>query len=87
MTSNTTSSAEPYPGIPYGVFYSIRLLMGVFSILGNALLMAAIIRFKNLRTSANVILFSLAVADFCTTLTGPVSLAVTFLQGKFLFHR
>ena len=82
MQFNNTTTREEYPGIPHVYYYPIRSLEGFISIFGNALLIVSVVKFKNLKTAANMILLSLGVADLATSLTGYLSMAVVILQGN-----
>ena len=85
MNNTSLETSEAHLRSTYIItFYCVQYFEAVLSITGNTLLLVSIIKFRNLQTCANMILFSLAVSDICSSLTGtslPTTVAV--LQCKY----
>ena len=79
---NNSSEGSPvnvnsFGSIPYFV---LCFLQSIFIVVGNSFVIAAVIRFKRLRTVTNVFVCSLALADVCIGLIGCISTTVFVLR-------
>eukprot|EP00112_Aurelia_sp_Birch-Aquarium-sp1_P018711 Seg4503.3 transcript_id=Seg4503.3/GoldUCD/mRNA.D3Y31 product="5-hydroxytryptamine receptor 6" protein_id=Seg4503.3/GoldUCD/D3Y31 len=63
MANNTTLTKPPAPLVVYWEVWSIYIILGIFIIVGNALMIAIYITWKQLRTPTNTFLVMLATAD------------------------
>ena len=59
---------------------ALRNLEALITIFGNLLTIIIIVRYKRLHTSSNVLIVSLAVADFVTGLSTPVGTPGNIIQ-------
>ena len=57
------------------IYHVLRNIQGLITIFVNLLTIIVIVRYKRLHTSSNVLIVSLAVADFITGLSTPVVLS------------
>ena len=62
------------------IFLALRNLEALITIFGNLLTIIVIVRYKRLHTSSNVLIVSLAVADFVTGLSTPVGTPGNVIQ-------
>ena len=62
------------------IFLAFRNLEALITIFGNLLTIIVIVRYKRLHTSSNVLIVSLAVADFVTGLSTPVGTPGNVIQ-------
>lgn len=70
--AENSSFKDPVFDIIYHVLHNIQ---GLITIFVNLLTIIVIVRYKRLHTSSNVLIVSLAVADFITGLSTPVVLS------------
>ena len=57
------------------IYHVLRNIQGLITIFVNLLTIIVIVRYKRLHTSSNVLIVSLAVANFITGLSTPVALS------------
>ena len=62
------------------IFLALRNLEALITIFGNLLTIIVIVRYKRLHTSSNVLIVSLAVADFVTGLSTLVGIPGNVIQ-------
>lgn len=83
-SENNTASCGTITGI--SIIKCIpMILIGVASFSGNALVLSAIYRFKNLQTFSNAYVGSLALTDVLASLLMPFSYTTVLLNGRWVF--
>ncbi|XP_028396721.1 putative tyramine receptor 2 [Dendronephthya gigantea] len=92
MTVYPGNSSADFNGPDYGqvtatsVLRTIPMIMvSIASFIGNALVLLAIYRFKNLRTFSNMYIGSLAITDIIASLAMPFSYITVLTNGRWLF--
>ena len=63
------------------VFIALRCIVAIMTMFGNSLTILIIVRYRKLHTSSNVLIVSLAVADFIT------GLCTAFMFGDIFIKR
>ena len=79
---HTTRTANSSEAVSYTTMLFLILLVSIF---GNTLVCLAIKRFRNLRTCAQMLLFSLAITDFLTPFCRLLYIAVSMAANHWLF--
>ena len=73
-TSDNATSGDKFHDVTFETVYVIsRNVQALITIFVNFLTILVIVRFKRLHTTSNVLIASLAVADFLTGLSTPVA--------------
>ena len=73
-SDNNTTSGDKFHDVRFETIYVIsRNVQALITIFVNFLTILVIVRFKRLHTTSNVLIASLAVADFLTGLSTPVA--------------
>ena len=73
---NNHSENPSYMDQVFDIIYHVfRNIQGLITIFVNLLTIIVIVRYKRLHTSSNVLIVSLAVADFITGLSTPIILS------------
>ena len=76
IINNNHSENSSYTDEVFDIIYHvIRNVQGLITIFVNLLTIIVIVRYKRLHTSSNVLIVSLAVADFITGLSTPIALS------------
>ena len=84
--NNNANSSVNEESMPYkddlfeNIFLALRNLEALITIFGNLLTIIVIVRYRRLHTSSNVLIVSLAVADFVTGLSTPVGTPGNIIQ-------
>ena len=59
-------TGSTYPEITHTVWVPLRIITGLASLFGNALVIAAVVKYEEMRTCTNILICSLASADLIT---------------------